>query len=443
MASSEAAGLPEFRVMSYNILADELTSNFVPRTMEDPAESVLTEVFGSAANVAELWANLKKALNDEYAKWHPMKTVIETPGGMRIKARGLWGEANLLKLAEQGWKLDGVEVQDAETLNGNTTFMGILRRSLDAEKSLLLFSAVQRVHVESRLWDVRGSRILNKIRDAAPTLVALQEYDVHDLPTAGQATFREAMSELGYEGANFLGPGQEKTGVALFWLRKVACLAETGEDLPSDRFVPSGVEATSFGNIDLKEPGIDEPMDRRPMAFAKLLVHGAPLVFCGTHLMTGSRDKTGAVRSQELVTIRQLLGSRVVQGAAVCVCGDFNINSHGFAEEHIWQGAGLEESTGYNRDDAGANRFLWKRADGSSLRLRDAYDSMYGSTDCSSTRTGTRLETIDYIFFDEDLLTLVEGSLAPLRCPDEPMPNATEPSDHIPICASFRKASSP
>eukprot|EP00931_Biecheleriopsis_adriatica_P119558 TRINITY_DN94790_c0_g1_i1.p1 TRINITY_DN94790_c0_g1~~TRINITY_DN94790_c0_g1_i1.p1 ORF type:complete len:456 (-),score=71.33 TRINITY_DN94790_c0_g1_i1:13-1320(-) len=430
--------MAEVKVMSYNILADELTSNFVPRTMEDPPETLLADIFSAAPGDAmKQWADLKSALNDEYKKWHPLKTWIETPSGVRIKARGLWGELDLSKLQDEGWKLDGVEVQDAVTLSGNTTFLGIVKRSLDDSKSLILYNALRKVQVETRAWDVRGPRILKKIKETSPSLLALEEYDVHDLPTSGHASFKEAMHELGYEGANFLGPGQEKSGVALFWSCKCASIAKD-TPIPTDGFIPSGMETPAFGNIDLKEPGIEKPMDRRPLAYVKLVMFGQPVVFCGTHLMTGSRDRTGAVRSQELVNIRQLLRSRIDAGSAVFLCGDFNINSHNFAEEHIWKGEGIEGDTGYARDASGANRFQWERADGGTLCLRDAYDCVYGSKDCSSTRTGTRLETIDYIFFDEDLLQLVEGSLTPLCCPAEPMPNEKEPSDHIAISASFK-----
>lgn len=432
------------RVMSYNILMDELSSNFVPRTMEDPTEAILAEVFEHGSTGLEQWKTLKNELNSGYAKWHPLKTMIETPDGSRIKARGLWGEPDLLQLGEKGWKLDGVEVQDAVTLDGNPTFLGIVRQSLSEEKGALLYNSIRKVQLESRAWEVRGVKILEKVVDATPTLVAFQEYDVHDLPMPGGTTFADEMSKLGYEGANFLGPGQEKSGVGMFWLSKVAKLV--GDDkLPAGGFVASGLMTAGFGNLDMQEPGFEKVMDRRPLVFVNLIIHGQPVCFCGTHLMTGSRDKSGAVRSQELVTIRQFLGTRVPPGVAVCLAGDFNINSHRFADEHIWKGDGVKDSTGYVRTTDGdniANRFVWERSDGSRLHLRDSFDHVYGSDDCSSTRTGTRLETIDYIFYDEDSFGLIEGSRSDLRCPDESMPNATEPSDHIPIYVSFNLSKS-
>merc|ERR1719499_378374 len=56
----------------------------------------------------------------------------------------------------------------------------------------------------------------------------------------------------------------------------------------------------------------------------------------------------------------------------------------------------------------------------------------------SSTHTGNRLETIDYIFYDEALMVPVAGSRSPLKCPEVAIPNETEPSDHIPISVTFR-----
>ncbi|CAJ1441276.1 unnamed protein product [Effrenium voratum] len=42
----------------------------------------------------------------------------------------------------------------------------------------------------------------------------------------------------------------------------------------------------------------------------------------------------------------------------------------------------------------------------------------------------------DYIFYDEDALKLTDRS--EMKCPEQPMPNALEPSDHIPVLATFQ-----
>jgi len=191
------------------------------------------------------------------------------------------------------------------------------------------------------------------------------------------------------------------------------------------------METGSYANVDLKEVGLRD-MDRRLAGFVKLTVDELPTLLCGIHLMTGSRDKEGSIRRQELVTIADLMKMWADPGTGVILCGDFNVNSRGFLEEHIWEG------TGYVRDsDTKANRFRWQRFGAAPLILRDAFDSCYGDEACSSTRTGTRLETIDYIFFDEEAYTLLDSSK--LQCPEQPMPNAEQPSDHIPVCATFQR----
>jgi len=288
---------------------------------------------------------------------------------------------------------------------------------------------LHKVHVESREWKARGPRILEKIAQQQPTILALQEYDVQELPTAGHTSFLSAMEAMGYQGALFLGPGQEKVGIGLFWLCGRCALQ--GEELPKDHVVQSGMETSSYGNIDLQEAGLRD-IDRRLAGFVKLTVDETPILLCGVHLMTGSRDKDGRLRQQELVTVSELMKTWAGPGAGVILCGDFNVNSRGFMEEHIWEG------TGYKRDpDTKANRFHWQRCDDTPLTLRDAFDSVYGDEAYSSTRTGTRLETIDYMFFDEEAFLLVDCSK--LQCPERPMPNESEPSDHIPVCASLER----
>lgn len=81
--------------MTYNILADELSSNLVPRTMEEPSQEVLLEIFGK--DYALRWREVDKALNDEYRKWHPMKTMVTSPEGLKMKSRGLGGSAAVVR----------------------------------------------------------------------------------------------------------------------------------------------------------------------------------------------------------------------------------------------------------------------------------------------------------------------------------------------------------
>ncbi|OLP80412.1 hypothetical protein AK812_SmicGene39169 [Symbiodinium microadriaticum] len=160
---------------------------------------------------------------------------------------------------------------------------------------------------------------------------------------------------------------------------------------------------------------------------------------------------------------------------AVIFCGDFNINSRMQAHDFIWKKKFLkgekdvkkdrfvkeidangdalikfecntddparlaprpaQDHTGYEKDrEELERRFVWERSDGRELKMRDAYDDVYGSNDASSTITGMREETIDYVFFDEEMLCLKRKSA--LKCPGV-MPNDQEPSDHIPLVVTF------
>jgi hypothetical protein len=158
--------------------------------------------------------------------------------------------------------------------------------------------------------------------------------------------------------------------------------------------------------------------------------------------------------------------------------------------------APLAFDTGYHDDDAEgggeggeetggrgeAARFAWSRGDGSDLVLRDAYEGANrepfegaiiraaktaaaaaavtaGVTPSASMTTATlalpdtaavgtaaargsshnasRVETIDFVWFDESRLQAVARS--PLACPwPDGGPDAANPSDHIPLAVAFR-----
>lgn len=54
-----------------------------------------------------------------------------------------------------------------------------------------------------------------------------------------------------------------------------------------------------------------------------------------------------------------------------------------------------------------------------------------------TTHNSDRLETIDYVFYDEDLLEVVARS--PLLAPfPDPVPDYENPSDHIPLVVRLR-----
>merc|ERR1712167_271597 len=98
---------------------------------------------------------------------------------------------------------------------------------------------------------------------------------------------------------------------------------------------------------------------------------------------------------------------------AVIFCGDFNINARDHNERYILNGRiphkasssmCLNVETGYDTNSA---KFAWIRNDMHRLVLADAYgDINHMERDADGNILGTshnvdRLETIDYVYFDE------------------------------------------
>jgi len=450
MAEMSAEG--KLSVLQYNLLLEELGSNFVPRTMREPSAEELQRAFAGLPGdtaLAERWAALRSELEAEYRKWHPLKEIILDPQGVEARIRALWGEPDLLALSGNGWNLRGLELasscQLGEKSSSAKTLLGILRDRLGPAAGDELYKAIREVHERCCVWPVRGASIISRIKALGASVVVLEEYDMHELPTAGHPSFKAAMAELGYDGACFRGPGQAAMGVGLFWRLKELALSE-GASLPESRVIRSGEDLGFAANLDFEEAGFRE-MDRRSLALARLVTpSGSPVLLCGAHLMTTSRDKGGEVRAFELTRIREFISSRATAQDAVLLCGDFNIDIRARREEHvlcgIFGGGPCEprlSETGYKRPEGcEAGAFNWRRSDGGSLVLRDAFGDVNAREESCSTRTASRLETIDYIFHDESRLELLPGTRSELRCPEESMPNETEPSDHLPLVAAFR-----
>eukprot|EP00614_Pseudopedinella_elastica_P030862 CAMPEP_0172623460 /NCGR_PEP_ID=MMETSP1068-20121228/128940_1 /TAXON_ID=35684 /ORGANISM="Pseudopedinella elastica, Strain CCMP716" /LENGTH=610 /DNA_ID=CAMNT_0013432031 /DNA_START=30 /DNA_END=1862 /DNA_ORIENTATION=+ len=198
--------------------------------------------------------------------------------------------------------------------------------------------------------------------------------------------------------------------------------------------------------------------------------HGAGgrrrVVVLGCHLMTTSRDNPskvyfpGSIRAQEIAAMRRIAAEfGVGPSDAVVVAGDFNTNvregdgsvSERFVLEGVIPFGGRESDasgapsvefpTGYQAERDVASALVWERA-GAPLVLRDAYEGLNRrQVDDQDVVLGTshnaaRVETIDFIWYDQDWLSPVSRS--PLAAPwPDPTPDRANPSDHIPVLVEF------
>ena len=48
----------------------------------------------------------------------------------QLSGAGLWDQLDLTLLEGMGWQLDGVKVQDAVTLDGGKTFLGVVQQHM-------------------------------------------------------------------------------------------------------------------------------------------------------------------------------------------------------------------------------------------------------------------------------------------------------------------------
>ncbi len=240
----------------------------------------------------------------------------------------------------------------------------------------------------------------------------------------------------------------------------------------------------------LNSPSVDSTemprADRKSFGVAALnlldpaAANGCQRVVCViAHLMTTSRDcdskvmYPGEVRAHELQTIRDKVSKYIKPTDAVLFCGDFNIDLIQNKQRHVFLGEiplgpngkatatekgiaaphTLRFDTGYSTDvhegydcSGGGNlKLCWTATDGTIRVLFDAFDGinclesgpgpgadagqdfLYGSS-----HNAARVETIDYIWVDEEHFDVVGRSSLVTPMPDG-TPDIDNPSDHIPL----------
>jgi len=149
---------------------------------------------------------------------------------------------------------------------------------------------------------------------------------------------------------------------------------------------------------------------------------GKRLVAAAVHLMRNPEDVgKDAMRMLEVSQMMRALSCFVAEVGAegLIVMGDFNAVPQSWTHLFALHG--------------------WQDCIGSEKGIQDAFDEVeWGPRNEScTTRTGARSLWVDYIFFSARTMAL-SGRPEVERCPPGPIPDATHPSDHLPVAATLR-----
>eukprot|EP00397_Hematodinium_sp_SG-2012_P018138 GEMP01018566.1.p1 GENE.GEMP01018566.1~~GEMP01018566.1.p1 ORF type:complete len:437 (+),score=88.96 GEMP01018566.1:181-1491(+) len=431
-----------FRLVQWNILKEELCQNFNLRTMRPILiDSLpLKDPTKAATVIAKLLAEDQGGTGEYSHKqngWHTLGKHKVHINGESQHLRSLWAArdlstctidaANVTVLSPTKLKLDNTVLR---------TLRGVLLDEIGAGDADVLYDHIEQVHNEYFSWQIRGQRILEKILNLRADIAVIEENDVHfgprsPFPGIPDATFSEAMTSHGYRGLLFDGCLAQHEGIGIFWRTDAFSL---DEDV--DTVVPIGEYSASKSVLNVafqaKEKSGQPLPDRLRRHFAVVcLTHkatGNKLRVCGVHISPTSRDDAeGTIRSQELCEAVNAL-SRTPADATI-LAGDFNINLRSLEEEHI-----LNRVPGYEVVN-GKRRFRFP-GQPDEFTLEDAFGDIDGGNDVATSYTTTRNEMIDYVFHAPRQLEVSWRS--ELKCPEIPMPNSEEPSDHIPLAVEFR-----
>jgi len=175
-----------------------------------------------------------------------------------------------------------------------------------------------------------------------------------------------------------------------------------------------------------------------------------------THLMTKSRDnekKTkypGEIRAGELASLKRVVEEHTGVNEAVMLMGDFNIQpmEHDIFANQLKNQSNQDNAmyTSFKQQSNGDWVFDWRK-NGRGALLADAFAGRHGWRDptpgdqkhCTS-RNSERCEWIDYVWYSPAQLELVD--LSETRIPPNPIPDITEPSDHLPLGVRMKFKSS-
>jgi len=256
-------------------------------------------------------------------------------------------------------------------------------------------------------WQRRETNILETVQGLGADILSLVELDVFD-------TVRASLE--GYGSAFVKRPRRwSADGSGLFWRKR-----------RFDQVSPP----LELAFVDPALDGVSSSLDRVMVAVALQDrwegFERRVFIAASMHLMRNPEDDDKDPR--RMLQVSQMMNELFVfvaeqDAVGLVLLGDFN------ALPNSWTHVFMEQG--------------WLECPQSNKMMLDAFDgfrqqnagTLYTPRACT-THTNIRNMWIDYAFFSSATLELLDAEVA--ACPNGPIPDATHPSDHLPVKATFR-----
>lgn len=422
------------KFLSYNILEQSLSSSTIPWLLTFPPSFLpLLETLG---HNEESLTSLKKDIETEYKNnWH--KNI---PAGNYKMLRTLFGSTfnSLLSTFFLDNQLNCTKI-DSNTLSLNATTLKNIFKIMSESLTLPLNSELitllkSYLNEQEKIYSfpLRAPKLYNRVISEDPDIVVFLEYDIHgpahnvnpegcftsdvaDLKYVEDkcSSFSVAFNDLGYTTLLFCSPYRHEkslgSGVGIYFKSE---RFEVKDFKESNHRVDVGDELNDICCVDMMEQVGGEVLDlkeRRSLAHIKLFdkINEEYINVIGIHLMTKSKDRTGEIRENELIFLKEYVESLEGQ---IIIGGDFNID--------LSRELQILEKVNYS-----SNSLNW-----SQNPLKNSHAANKGIT----SKTSRREENIDYCF------TNLEVIKTSVKNVNEVIPNENEGSDHIPIWAVLK-----
>ena len=260
-------------------------------------------------------------------------------------------------------------------------------------------ATIESVHATQFAWEARRERLVQTIEEMGADLLSLVELDHFD------DFFRPALEARGYAACYRKRPrAASKDGCCVVYRAALFTLVASEHIELVDRFDAERGAAVK---------------DR--IALLVLLRHtsGKQLIFISTHLQRNPEEAAQTqFRVREAAQIFQKLSlfaaAHGAMEAAVVLAGDLNTTN-------VRQIGNIARVI-FDLTDEPAHRFMYQVT---APRTRP------------TSVTCVRRVAIDYLLYDPADFHLDDQAQLPRLSPDDPIPNAAHPSDHVPICMTL------